>query len=103
MELIPEVIGELLAPDEKEPRRIQRVIRDAVVVANKEVLALLQVVSNDSNVGTALVLALFRGGLVYITALGDSRRYLFRDGHLMRLTEDHTLADAPPPRGHDHP
>lgn len=44
-----------------------------------------------SGMGTTLVLAYIRKGLLYWAHVGDSRLYLFRDGNLMRMTEDHTV------------
>ncbi len=42
--------------------------------------------------GTTLTLAYLLGGRMYVVHAGDSRCYLFRDGHLQQLTTDHTLA-----------
>ena len=44
--------------------------------------------------GTTLTAAYSIGVDLFIIHLGDSRAYLFRDGDLMRLTRDHTLAQA---------
>ncbi len=44
--------------------------------------------------GTTVVVALARGSSVWLAHVGDSRIYLFREGHLVRLTEDHTVANA---------
>jgi serine/threonine protein phosphatase PrpC len=41
--------------------------------------------------GTTLVLALIKGQSLHIGNVGDSRLYLFRDGQLWLLTEDHSL------------
>ncbi|VVS90617.1 protein phosphatase 2C domain-containing protein [Desulfoluna spongiiphila] len=40
--------------------------------------------------GTTLVAAHVRDGAVSLVAIGDSRAYLFRDGDLRQLTEDHS-------------
>src|SRR5207244_12267302 len=42
--------------------------------------------------GTTLTLAFFLRGELFIAHAGDSRATLLRNGHLARLTEDHTLA-----------
>ena len=47
-----------------------------------------------SNMGTTVVLALFRNDRVYVAGIGDSRAYRLRDGRLEQLTKDHSLADA---------
>jgi protein phosphatase len=43
-------------------------------------------------IGTTLVLALTRRGLVLVAHLGDSRAYLCRGGMLRALTRDHSFA-----------
>jgi protein phosphatase len=41
--------------------------------------------------GTTLVAARFFDGVCSIANVGDSRIYLFREGQLLQLTEDHSL------------
>jgi serine/threonine protein phosphatase PrpC len=42
--------------------------------------------------GTTLVVGVFRKGVLTVAHVGDSRAYLFRNGRLQRLTDDHTKA-----------
>lgn len=42
--------------------------------------------------GTTLTMAWGLGAEMFVAHLGDSRAYLFRKGHLHRLTRDHTMA-----------
>jgi PPM family protein phosphatase len=44
--------------------------------------------------GTTLTAAYSIGVDLFIIHLGDSRAYLYRDGNLMQLTKDHTVAQA---------
>jgi protein phosphatase len=44
-----------------------------------------------TGMGTTLTAAELVGGRARLAHVGDSRAYLFRDGELTRLTEDHTL------------
>lgn len=46
---------------------------------------------NLRGMGTTCTLALLDDGQMHIAHVGDSRAYLFRDGELSQLTEDHTL------------
>jgi serine/threonine protein phosphatase PrpC len=94
VELIPKAIPRRLAPDETEPNRIKEAIRDAVAEVNQEILGSSGAVSEFTNMGTTVVLALFRNDRVYVAGIGDSRAYRLRDGRLERLTKDHSLADA---------
>src|SRR5436309_14476234 len=49
--------------------------------------------------GTTLTAAYLGDGSVAIAHVGDSRAYLFRDGTLQRLTQDHSLVDELVRRG----
>ncbi len=41
--------------------------------------------------GTTMVCLLIRQGLAHVAHVGDSRAYLFRDGELVQLTDDHSV------------
>jgi serine/threonine protein phosphatase PrpC len=67
-------------------------VRAAFELANETVNGLAQTDPELSGMGTTLVAALFsEEGPVAVAHVGDSRAYLFRDGKLSRLTEDHSL------------
>lgn len=93
VEIIP---GELIRRlgSEEDEKAIRRCIRESVAEANKEILAQSHLVTEFANMGTTVVLALFRGDRVFITGIGDSRAYKLRDGKMERLTTDHSLAEA---------
>jgi protein phosphatase len=65
-----------------------------VAEVNQEILGSSGAVTEFTNMGTTVVLALFRNDRVYVAGIGDSRAYRLRDGRLERLTKDHSLADA---------
>lgn len=46
------------------------------------------------DMGTTVVLALCGDARIWVAHLGDSRAYIFRDGTLMRLTEDHSIVEG---------
>jgi protein phosphatase len=55
--------------------------------------AIYEVAQSDAQLqgmGTTLTALLFRNGRVHVAHVGDSRAYLFRDGHVEQLTEDHS-------------
>ena len=68
-----------------------RLLAEAVKKANEAILAYADEHKNTSGMGTTLVAARFADGVFSIANVGDSRIYLFREGQLLQLTEDHSL------------
>src|SRR5271165_4649967 len=68
-----------------------RLLAEAVKKANDAILQYAEEHKNTSGMGTTLVAARFCNGLFSIANVGDSRIYLFREGQLLQLTEDHSL------------
>jgi protein phosphatase len=56
-----------------------------------------------AGMGTTLTGVYTVGPEAFIGHVGDSRAYLYRDGHLMQLTRDHTLAQECLDAGHPVP
>lgn len=66
-------------------------LRDAVALANTKVR---QAAAQDpalTGMGTTLTAVLLRPRTSFFVHVGDSRAYLFRDGTLSQLTDDHSL------------
>jgi PPM family protein phosphatase len=77
------------------PDQVKATIRKAVVQANEEIMAMGALDRDLRNMGTTVVMALWRKGPeIFITNVGDSRAYLIRDGKIEQLTVDHSLAQA---------
>ena len=68
-----------------------RLLAEAVKKANDAILEYAGEHKNASGMGTTLVAARFAEGIFSIANVGDSRIYLFREGQLLQLTEDHSL------------
>jgi serine/threonine protein phosphatase PrpC len=66
-------------------------LTEQVEQANRAVFERSQEDRAVSGMGTTLTAALIEGEKVRLAHVGDSRAYLFRDGKLQLLTEDHTL------------
>jgi protein phosphatase len=67
-------------------------LRAAFALANDAIHRRSQADAHLSGMGTTLVAAhLGDGGMLTVAHVGDSRAYLFRDGQLRGLTEDHSL------------
>ncbi len=64
---------------------------EQVEAANRAVFERSQSDRAVAGMGTTLTAALVQGGRVRLAHVGDSRAYLYRDGELLLLTEDHTL------------
>ena len=70
-------------------------LRKAVVQANEEIIAMGALDRDLKNMGTTVVLAVWRKGSdMYIAGVGDSRGYLIRGDSIEQLTVDHSLAQA---------
>lgn len=74
--------------DEAVPTAMQRAFDEA----NQSVINLSHQVGEE-NVGTTLVAAVIHGNALHWISVGDSRLYLWRNGQLMRLSEDHIYAN----------
>ena len=62
----------------------------AVERANERVMKAVQNRPELKGMGTTVVAALFDAGRATLVHVGDSRAYLFREGALRRLTDDHS-------------
>jgi len=94
VEVVPRELRKQLQPAAGAPEASD-IVRKAVVQANEEILAMGALDRDYKNMGTTIVMALWRKGPeLYISSLGDSRAYLIRGGTIEQLTTDHSLAQA---------
>ena len=72
------------------------ILRRAIVQANEEIMAMAALDRELKNMGTTIVVTLWRKGssLMYVTGMGDSRVYLARGKKIEQLTVDHSIAQA---------
>jgi PPM family protein phosphatase len=66
-------------------------IRDAISSVNQAIFELADQVPDYQGMGTTLVVGLFLGRRLIHAHVGDSRLYLWRQGELRQLTQDHSL------------
>ncbi|HEY84918.1 MAG TPA: serine/threonine-protein phosphatase, partial [Chloroflexi bacterium] len=64
---------------------INEVLNAAVIAANHAVL------EQVPEAGTTLTIAVVTGHYAYLAHVGDSRAYLYHDGQLQQITQDHSL------------
>lgn len=67
-------------------------LRSSVEEANQVVYRQGQADPDLSDMGTTLTAAIIHEGHMTVAHVGDSSLYHFRDGHLSKITRDHTLA-----------
>src|SRR6516164_140672 len=93
-EVVPRELKKALTPAATADEA-KKIIRKAVVQANEEIMAMGSLDRELKNMGTTVVMAVWRkSGELYITGVGDSRAYLVRNGTMEQLTVDHSLAQA---------
>lgn len=95
VEVIPRELRKHLQPTSNQDQA-KNIIRKAVVQANEEIIAMGALDRDLKNMGTTVVLAVWRknSSTMYITGVGDSRGYLVRSNQIEQLTVDHSLAQA---------
>jgi protein phosphatase len=87
---------ELSLPDEGRP---EEQLAERAREANQRIYALSREEQERAGMGTTLTAAYLGDRDLAIAHVGDSRAYLFRDGELKRLTQDHSLVDELVRRG----
>jgi serine/threonine protein phosphatase PrpC len=72
------------------------IVRRSVVQANEEIMAMAALDRELKNMGTTIVLTVWRKGssVLYVAGMGDSRVYLLRGKKIEQLTVDHSIAQA---------
>jgi len=74
---------------------VKNTTRRAIVQANEEIMAMGALDKDMKNMGTTVVMAIWRKGAeMFVAGVGDSRAYLVRKGKIQQLTVDHSLAQA---------
>jgi protein phosphatase len=74
----------------------RNIVRRSIVQANEEIMAMAALDRELKNMGTTIVVTLWRKGsaLMYVAGMGDSRVYQIRGKKIEQLTVDHSIAQA---------
>ena len=75
-------------------QQMLEVLANAIHDANAKIAELIESDVSLEGMGTTVTGAMFDGVELGLAHIGDSRAYLFRDGHLDRLTHDHTWVQS---------
>ncbi len=72
------------------------IVRRSVVQANEEIMAMAALDRELKNMGTTVIVSVWRKGssLIYVAGMGDSRAYQIRGKKIEQLTVDHSIAQA---------
>jgi PPM family protein phosphatase len=94
IEIIPRELRKNLAAH-LNTEGVKAVLRKSIVQANEEIMAMGALDKDMKNMGTTVVMAVWRKGTeMHVAGVGDSRCYLLRGGTVQQLTTDHSLAQA---------
>ncbi|MEI6093749.1 MAG: protein phosphatase 2C domain-containing protein, partial [bacterium] len=77
----------------KKQISIPSFLKEAVSLASIRIHERASMDHTLKGMGTTLVSLYFNGPNCYISQVGDSRVYLYRDGLLWKITEDHSLVN----------
>ncbi|QEH33248.1 Serine/threonine phosphatase stp [Aquisphaera giovannonii] len=77
--------------DGHEQSALSAELRHALQRADRDILQKAEMEPRLHGMGTTLTVAYSVGDDMFIAHAGDSRAYLYRGGHLERMTSDHTL------------
>jgi protein phosphatase len=94
VEIIPRELRKNLSPH-LNGEAVRAVIKQAVSQANEEIMAMGALDKDIKNMGTTVVMAVWRKGAeLHVAWAGDSRAYLVRAKKIKQLTVDHTIVQA---------
>jgi protein phosphatase len=95
IEIVPRELKKHITP-QMGNEETRNVIRRAVVQANEEIMAMAALDRELKNMGTTIVVTVWRKGssILYVAGMGDSRVYQVRGKKIEQLTTDHSIAQA---------
>ncbi|ARV60318.1 serine/threonine protein phosphatase [Nostocales cyanobacterium HT-58-2] len=85
-----EQIQEHLSANWNSSQASEQLLEEALLQANEAILQDQQNHPERSDMGTTIVVVIFRSETLLCAHVGDSRLYRFRDSQLEQITEDHT-------------
>jgi protein phosphatase len=94
VKVLPRMIKDRMAKLENPAEReIRLSLRDAIMELSHRLCNESKNQIGLKGMGATIVLVMIQSWRAYIAHMGDSRAYLFREGRLKRLTEDHSIVE----------
>lgn len=91
-EVLPVTIADKLRKLKTQSSRvIKNMLKNTILELSRHMRTESASQTGFKGMGATLVMALLRENRVYIANMGDSRAYLFRNGKLSQLSEDHSV------------
>lgn len=80
--------------DNNQEKGVSGIQEEAIQKANEEIYLCAKQNISMAGMGTTIVSAIIKEQVLYLSHVGDSRAYLYRDGKLEQLTRDHSMVQA---------
>lgn len=93
VKIIAEYIKARPLHDVNDEKQLKTYFLDCMGNANKEIYHAARFSEENAGMATTAVLLYLSAGQAYIINVGDSRAYIFRDGQISQITEDHTFVN----------
>ncbi len=90
VETVQDTLIEMLDADRAETVNVSDALDSALRKANARVYEVAAQTAESRGMGTTCVAAVVEGDRLFLAHAGDSRAYLLRGQHLVRLTDDHS-------------
>lgn len=92
VDALPDIVHEKLARvSDRSAETICEVLRTALIECSNHMIEVSRGDPVLDGMGATVVLLWLRGWTAYVAHMGDSRVYLYREGVLKQLTEDHSV------------
>ena len=102
--VLPVMLQEqLTAAEQLTPGLITFIIGKTISEFSQQLYQQSQELPEIKGLGSTVALLFVRDDMAYVACAGDSRVYLLRDGHLVQITKDQTIAAALVRTGHLSP
>lgn len=92
-QITKDIVAESLQKHLESAAPVDKILREAVNLANQKVREALAENPNGKGMGCTCVVLAFRDNDFHIGYVGDSRIYLFRNGHIKQITRDHSYVE----------